>query len=332
MNKALSECVSYASRCSESYPTPYSKRGLYMIICDMHNDSIMRVTSESGLINECNMSARHPHLQIFSAFCPRMNERAEVRRRRLMNMFNIYLAECVRLDIKSVHDCKSLSEVREGGGAYSMLAIEGGGGLFADSPELDILYQGGLRVLGMAWDTSELCSSADDVNDTGITDEGILLAKRASDMGIILDVSGMSQKSIRMLMDEVGYPVVATHSNLWGAKEHKRNLPDDIAKAIASRGGVIGVTLYPPTLSDVGTATIDDLMRQIDYAVNLVGENSIAFGFDIDGTSGIYPYGINEKSSIHDKVTDELSKRYDEDFVKKISGENLIRFLYENLG
>ena len=303
-----------------------------MIICDMHNDSIMRVTSESGLINECNMSARHAQLQIFSAFCPRMNERAEVRRRRLMNMFNIYLSECVRLDIKSVYDCKSLSEVSEGEGAYSMLALEGGGGLFADSPELDILYRGGLRVLGMAWDTNELCASADDANDSGLTDEGIRLAKRASDMGIILDVSGMSEKSIRMLMDEVGYPVVATHSNLFGANEHRRNLTDDIAKAIAARGGVIGLTLYPPTLNETGSATTDDLLRQIDYAVNLIGEDSVAFGFDIDGTSGMYPHGLNDRVRIHDKVTDLLLNKYDEAFVKKIAGENVMRFLYENLG
>lgn len=303
-----------------------------MIICDMHNDSIMRVSSESGLINECNTSARYPHLQIFSAFCPRMNERAETRRRRLMNMFNIYLSECGRLDICGVYDCKTLSAVNEMGGAYSMLAIEGGGGLFADSPELDVLYRGGLRVLGMAWDSNELCASADDANDTGLTDEGIKLAKRATDMGIILDVSGMSERSTRMLMDEIGYPMLATHSNLRGALNHKRNLSDEVAKAIASRGGVIGLTLYPPLLNEAGSATIDDLIRQIDYAASLIGEDSIAFGFDIDGTSGMYPIGLDEKSSIHDRVVDILLKRYDEEFVKKISGENLMRFLYENLG
>ena len=330
MNKALSECVSYASRCSKSYPTPYSKRGLYMIICDMHNDSIMRVTSESGLINECNMSARHPHLQIFSAFCPRMNERAEVRRRRLMNMFNIYLAECARLDIKSVYDCKSLSEVREGGGAYSMLAIEGGGGLFADSPELETLAAGGLCVLGMAWDTNELAASAWDKDDTGLSFLGKDFVRRCDSLGIISDVSHLSDKSFYELMEITPYPVLATHSNFRELANSPRNLTRDMASEIVRRGGVIGLNLYPGFLTDSGEAGLDDIVRHVDYALENFGDGALGFGFDIDGVEK-YPKGISMERSIHDQVIELLLSRYSEQTVRKIAGENILNFLKDNL-
>ena len=100
---------------------------------------------------------------------------------------------------------------------------------------------------------------------------------------------------------------------------------------IAARGGVIGINLYPKFLSGRDDATTDDILRQVDFGLAALGENAIGFGFDIDGTSGNYPKGINPRESIHDQVIDLLLSHYSHSVVEKIAGLNVIEFLKNNL-
>jgi membrane dipeptidase len=112
---------------------------------------------------------------------------------------------------------------------------------------------------------------------------------------------------------------------------HPRNLPLNLARQIASRGGVIGISLYPPHLNASGSATTDDILRHIDYALEHLGEDAVSFGFDIDGTDGKYPMGIDATRSIHDQVIELLISKYPVSTVERIAGENAIEFLKDNL-
>lgn len=302
-----------------------------MYIVDMHCDSISTVTAERGLVNPYNFSREYPQLQFVAEFVPRADEAPEVRRRRLMHYLDVYISECQRLKLVPVSTCHDLSFATAVERRAAILAIEGGGGLFADSEELNTLYRAGLRVLGLAWDTNELAASAWDKNDTGLTPEGVAMVKRCSELGIILDVSHLSDNSFYQLLDTTAYPVVATHSNFRELCSSPRNLTLDMARRITSRGGVIGLNLYPSFLNDSGRADMNDILRHVDYALEHLGEDSLAFGFDIDGTDGVYPDGLDERSSIHDRVVDLLLTRYSESVVEKIAGKNAIEFLKNNL-
>lgn len=302
-----------------------------MYIVDMHCDSISTVTAERGLVNPYNFSREYPQLQFVAEFVPRADEAPEVRRRRLMHYLDVYISECQRLKLVPVSTCHDLSFATAVERRAAILAIEGGGGLFADSEELNTLYRAGLRVLGLAWDTNELAASAWDKNDTGLTPEGVAMVKRCSELGIILDVSHLSDNSFYQLLDTTAYPVVATHSNFRELCSSPRNLTLDMARRITSRGGVIGLNLYPSFLNDSGRADMNDILRHVDYALEHLGEDSLAFGFDIDGTDGVYPDGLDERSSIHDRVVDLLLTRYPESVVEKIAGKNAIEFLKNNL-
>ena len=302
-----------------------------MYIVDMHCDSISTVTAERGLVNPYNFSREYPQLQFVAEFVPRADEAPEVRRRRLMHYLDVYISECQRLKLVPVSTCHDLSFATTVERRAAILAIEGGGGLFADSEELNTLYRAGLRVLGLAWDTNELAASAWDKNDTGLTPEGVAMVKRCSELGIILDVSHLSDNSFYQLLDTTAYPVVATHSNFRELCSSPRNLTLDMARRITSRGGVIGLNLYPSFLNDSGRADMNDILRHVDYALEHLGEDSLAFGFDIDGTDGVYPDGLDERSSIHDRVVDLLLTRYSESVVEKIAGKNAIEFLKNNL-
>ena len=298
-----------------------------MFFCDMHSDSLLTVNSQQGLLNEYNTPKRNPYLQFFAAFIPHRGIPAERRRRELMRMFDIYAYECERLGITKIDGVRSLIEATDCGKSCAMFSIEGGGGLLADSEELFTLHRAGLRVMSLVWDTNELGASAYEEFDTGLTDEGIRMVRRAAELGIVLDVSHLSDKSFYKLCEYYPLPIIATHSNFRAVCDNKRNLTLDMARIIAARGGVIGLNLYPEFLRSGGSAHINDIIPHIDYALEHLGENTLGFGFDIDGTDGKYPAGISTSASIHEQVADMLLSRYPAGTVEKIVGANVTDFL-----
>ena len=302
-----------------------------MYIADMHCDSLTAVNSSRGLINGYNLSAKYPQLQFFAAFVPVDNDPPEYRRRKIMHLLNVYIAERERLGLVSVESAKDISIAERTGRRASIFSIEGGGGLFADSEELDLLYRLGLRVLGLCWDTNELAASAFDKFDTGLTKDGIEMAMRCSEMGIILDVSHLSDRSFYQLLDVTGYPLIATHSNFREICDNPRNLTLDMAKRIVGRGGVIGLNLYPDFIKAGGNPTAEDILKQVDFALENLGDDALGFGFDIDGTGGAYPEGFSERESLHDRLIDIMLSRYSSSTVEKIAGRNVLTFLENNI-
>ncbi len=302
-----------------------------MYIVDTHCDSLLTVNSERGLISPYNVSKRAPQLQLFAEFVPARGMTAEYRLRQIFHYLDIYISECSRLDILTVRDCQELNFAVENGLSASILAIEGGGGLLSASDELDTLYRMGLRVLGLCWDTNELAASAWDEDDSGLTEEGRRLVDRLSAYGIIIDVSHLSDRSFYDVMERTAYPVIATHSNFREVSASPRNLTRDMAQRIASRGGIIGLNLYPAFLNESGRADKTDIFRHVDYALEQLGEDVLCFGCDIDGTEGEYPLGFSEERSIHDDLCDILLERYSESVVEKIAGLNAVNFFKGNL-
>ncbi len=300
-----------------------------MFIADMHCDSLSLVNGERGLLSQYNVSDKGA-LQFFACFVPNSERTPQQRRREVMHYLDAYTYECSRLSLNTVKGVRDLNGL-ERLGTSALFSIEGSGGLFSHSEELDVLYKMGLRVMGLCWDSNELASSAWDNFDTGLTEEGKRMVLRLSEMGIILDVSHMSDKSIYDSLETTSYPILATHSNFREVCASPRNLTREQASMIVARGGVIGLNIYPPFLTERDTATGDDILRHVDYALENFGENALGFGFDIDGTDGIYPDFVRTDRSIHEQVVELLLSHYSESVVRKIAGENVLGFLECNL-
>lgn len=302
-----------------------------MYIADMHCDSILTVNSERGIINKYNFSREYPQLQLMAAFVPCGGKTPEERRRNLMRYADIYIAECQRLDLLRVTNCFDLNMAIQMDRRSAMLSVEGGAGLFADSEELNTLHRLGMRVLGMAWDSNELAAGAWGEDDYGLTKDGVELVGRCSELGIIMDVSHLSDRSFYDLLEVTSYPVIATHSNFRAVADSPRNLTLDQARKISARGGVIGLNLYPPFLSGEEKATSDHVLRHVDYALTNLGEDCLGFGFDLDGFDCAQAEGLTESRSIHDQVVELLLKNYSEGVVRKLAGENVINFFKSNI-
>ena len=299
-----------------------------MYVVDLHCDSLSLTNSERGLLTKYNVSAANPYLQVFAAFIPFLGKAPELRRRELMKYVNVYLYEVNRLGITHVDGVRTLYSATDNGFNSAMLSIEGGGGLLADSEELFTLHKMGLRIMSLCWDSNELASSSADENDGGLTQEGRRMAKRCAELGITLDVSHLSDRSFWHVCDAYPLPLIATHSNFRDVHPHRRNLTYEMAKEITARGGVIGLNLYPPFLSDKGDkASAEAILPHVDDCLEKFGDGVLSLGLDIDGTSGVYPCGITEDRSIHDSVINILLARYPQRTVERIVGENALDFL-----
>lgn len=280
-----------------------------MYVADMHSDSLLTVNADKGLISEYNTSKKYPFLQFFAAFTPSTGRTMDVRKKEVMKHLNVYAYECERLGLTKIEDVRGLYYATDNSQPSAMFTLEGGGGLLADSDELFTLYKAGLRIMGFAWDTNELATGTGDECDEGLTDEGIRMARRCAELGITVDVSHLSDKSFYDLLKYYPLPIIATHSNFRDICPHKRNLTYDMAREITSRGGVIGLNLYPDFIK-TENADIKDIIPHIEYHLERFSEDSLAFGFDIDGTSGKYPSGINAEESIHDQVIDKIGRAH----------------------
>ena len=303
-----------------------------MYLVDMHSDSIQRVYRGEPLLARYNTSERYPKLQFFAHYSKANGISPKERLSGTLEGLSVYKREIEKSSLLSVESREDLKSAVSLGRSAALFSIEGGGGLMPDSlRELGELYAGGLRVFGAVWDENELCASAWSEDDFGITESGRAVLSEAIRLGIILDTSHMSDRSFWQLSEMSSAPFVATHSNFREVCKSPRNLTREMALEIKRRGGVIGLNLYPPFLYPSGVADEGDIIRHIDYALELLGEQTLAFGFDIDGTGGEYPRGLCEQESIHDRVSLLISERYGERIAERICGKNALDFLARNL-
>ncbi|WP_249870423.1 dipeptidase [Oceanobacillus saliphilus] len=214
--------------------------------------------------------------------------------------------------------------------------IEGGYSL-EEHNAIELLHQYhdlGVKAIGFNWNYSNaLGEGANRVygdpektpSQGGLTDLGAAVSKEMNKLGMIIDVSHMSENTFWDVMEVTEAPVMATHSAVNKLKNHQRNLTDEQLRALAENGGVIGIVFYPLFLTDEPEAYVTDVVDHIDYAVNLIGINHVAIGSDFDGSD--MPIDINDATDLH-KITDELVHRgYTNGDIQKLLGNNTLRLL-----
>ena len=138
----------------------------------------------------------------------------------------------------------------------AMIGIENGYSLGHDLARIDAAYARGARYLGLVHaGNNDLCtSSAPNVDkgepawgsagDTGMSEFGRAAVARANALGIMVDISHASDNCMRDALAASKAPIIASHSSARALVDHKRNIPDDLLRAIAAKGGVIQAVAY----------------------------------------------------------------------------------------
>ncbi len=310
-----------------------------MYIVDAHCDSIQKVDNRIyGIVNPYNFSSRALQLQFVALFCGYPGEDAEQNYRRAVRYIGHF---CISMqnEADKVVQVKNYSDIEHAfslGKHAALLTIEGADGLKGDKKILNEFYNVGVRVMGLAWLSNDLAKSnrlENGEQDTGLTDTGREIVAEGNRLGMIFDVSHLSDKSFWDLAELSEKPIIATHSNFRSLCDHSRNLADEMTIEIIKQKGMIGLNLCPHFIHiEQEKQTFDTLLSHIDHCLSLGGEDCLGFGFDIDGTSGKYPSPLDETTSIHDRVIDSmLAHNYSETLVNKIAGGNYLEYLKKNL-
>ena len=134
------------------------------------------------------------------------------------------------------------------------IGLENGYPIGKDINKLDYFYNRGVRYMTLChFKDNDICDSSTDDNnpdDNGLSEFGIHVVKRMNELGMIVDVSHISQKSFFDVIQHSKKPVIASHSCIQGVKDHPQNLTDQQLLALKRIGGVVQVNLVPDHLRE----------------------------------------------------------------------------------
>lgn len=190
----------------------------------------------------------------------------------------------------------------------ALMTIEEGGCCKGEIGNLERLYQLGARMMTLTWNyPNELASpnlflkSAEKgstlKNDEGfslfdsskgLTEKGFFFIQRMEELGMIIDVSHLSDAGFWDIVQHTKKPFVASHSNARALCGHCRNLTDDMIRAVAGRGGVIGLNFYGCFLNETNDShsRVARMAAHARHMLNVGGSGCLGLGSDFDGISG----------------------------------------------
>ncbi len=264
--------------------------------------------------------------QVFAVFVSKVSNPPKPLHRAL-NFVDIFYRECEKNDeITPVVSHESILRAIKSGKIAAMLSLEGGEALEVDVSILRILHKLGVRMMSLTWNHRN--HLADGVNEDrtkgGLTNLGVKVIDEMERLGMIVDVSHLSESSFWSLSEITDSPIIASHSNCRFLCDHPRNLTDGQIEGIADKGGVIGVNFYPKFLKKKGKTTVGDVADQIEHIINLVGVDYVGLGSDFDGISST-PIGLDDVSMMPNITLELVLRGYGEEEIRKILGGNFLR-------
>lgn len=170
----------------------------------------------------------------------------------------------------------------------------------------------GLRVMQLTYNEQNLAGSGClELNDGGLTQYGRILIREMEQVGITLDLTHVGEKSFMEAVAVATQPLLATHSNPKSVVDNPRNISDEQMKAIADSNGVVCVTTWAPLIWDgtPGMPTLDDYLRCLEYAIDLIGIDHVGISTDSMGTMGAYPRHDPDPDALpYGSVTDDFDR------------------------
>ena len=186
--------------------------------------------------------------------------------------------------IQHVLSYQDVESVYKSGKIGALMSIEEGGVLGGDLDKLKQAYQDGVRLITLTWNyPNGLGEPHCGEQHKKLTPKGIEFVEAMQDLGIIVDCSHLNDAGTEQLGDILDVPFIASHSNSREVTAHTRNLPDNLIKLIANKGGVIGLNFAQSFLGTSPVSRIEDIVKHGLYLINKGGEDVVALGTDFDG-------------------------------------------------
>ena len=186
--------------------------------------------------------------------------------------------------IQHVLSYQDVESVYKSGKIGALMSIEEGGVLGGDLDKLKQAYQDGVRLITLTWNyPNGLGEPHCGEQHKKLTPKGIEFVEAMQDLGIIVDCSHLNDAGTEQLGDILDVPFIASHSNAREVTAHTRNLPDNLIKLIANKGGIIGLNFAQSFLGTSPVSRIEDIVKHGLYLINKGGVDVVALGTDFDG-------------------------------------------------
>jgi membrane dipeptidase len=258
--------------------------------------------------------------------------------------------------------------IRKQGKIASLIGVEGGHSIDNSLGVLRMFHALGVRYMTLTHtETHDWADSAtDEARHGGLTTFGEQVVAEMNRLGILVDISHVSADTMRHAIRISRAPVIASHSSAHALAPHPRNVPDDVLKMVARRGGVVMVNFYPGFVTPEGArasremfravremrarypdekdfraaweawrkehptpvVTVHHVVDHIDHIAKMAGIDHVGLGSDFDGITSV-PRQL-EDVSCYPYITQELLNRgYNEEQIHKVLGGNALRVLRE---
>lgn len=308
---------------------------------DLHCDTALRLAHQklSLLDNEeCHISLQKAgyldrYVQIFAVYTPQsMNDEEGFQNFcATTDYFNDELSKNSGIIAPLCKNGVQIEQAVSNGKRGAILAVEDARILNGNIERIDILADSGVRFVTPVWGGVSCIGGAHN-SDVGLSDFGKKAVKAMSAQGMIIDLSHASEKTADDIIETVsavGGMAVATHSNSASVYGHTRNLRDRHFSDIKALGGLVGISLCTPHISDEKVPGVDSIVKHIDRYMELGGEDTVAIGTDLDGTG--LPEGFHSIADVY-KIGRRLSELgYTDKQINKIFFENAFHFATQKL-
>ncbi|RLA34373.1 MAG: peptidase M19 [Gammaproteobacteria bacterium] len=229
--------------------------------------------------------------------------------------------------ITSKQQMRSFVAGRENGDSAiaAIYLIEGAHPLEGKIENLDLLFDQGLRIMGLThFFDNELGGSLHGISGEGLNEFGRSVIRRANELGLIIDIAHASPQMVEDVLALSTTPVVLSHGGVKGACDTARNLDDSLMVKVANKGGLIGIGFWDAAVCD---ETPQGVVKAIRYAIDLMGVEHVALGSDYDGGTSVL-FNASELAVLTEAM---LQANFTEEEIRLVMGENIKQFLLENL-
>ncbi|WP_242959626.1 membrane dipeptidase [Flavonifractor sp. An306] len=222
--------------------------------------------------------------------------------------------------------CRTMAEAEQAFAqkkSAAFLSVEGAELLDCSPERLEEAYGLGVRAVTLTWNyANALSGSNQEETDRGLTAQGKDFVRKAEQLGMLVDVSHLSDAGFWDVADMLTGPFFASHSNARAVFSHPRNLTDEQFTAIIDHGGVAGLNLYGEFLGD--RPDVDTVIAHLDRWLALGGAQNISLGGDLDGCS-MLPAGFTGVESWELLYERLLQRNYHESLIRDVFFNNLMR-------